>query len=386
MNDDAAPRRQLERCSARCSRTISAGEFDRLAEFMTDDLVFDLPYGPDFLPNPIEGLEPWNQMQLMTFKLFSSFALELDEVHECLDPDELVAEYHSECGRHAQRQRVPQSLHRRAAVPRRQDLALARVPQSAGHRRAVSARDRRGHVRSGLRGRARRVRAELRRRARARRVALDQRRRPQRRRPLGRTPRRGADATVGARHDRVRVLVHEGRGRDRDDVGGRPRARRSRRAGRARTGPSSRPRARATFRCAGCSRTKPGCPRSRTRMPHGSLSDWDAMTTALAAQAPWWEPGTAHGYHGVTFGHLIGEVLRRATGRDCGELIRDELAAPLGVELCMPLPAALDARTADLDRRAVARRHVLRSVGPEDVARSRRRSATRPTATIPRTA
>ena len=76
--------------------TISAGQFDRLAEFMTDDLVFDLPYGPDFLPNPIEGLEQWNQMQLMTFKLFSSFVLSLDEVHECLDPDELVAEYHSD--------------------------------------------------------------------------------------------------------------------------------------------------------------------------------------------------------------------------------------------------------------------------------------------------
>ena len=77
-------------------KTISAGEFERLAEFMTDDLVFDLPYGPDFMPNPIEGLEQWNQMQLMTFKLFSSFLLQLDEVHECLDPDELIAEYHSE--------------------------------------------------------------------------------------------------------------------------------------------------------------------------------------------------------------------------------------------------------------------------------------------------
>jgi uncharacterized protein len=75
--------------------TISAGEFDRLAEYMTDDLVFDLPYGPDFLPNPIEGLEPWNQMQLMTFQLFDSFEQELLEVHDCLDPDELVAEYRS---------------------------------------------------------------------------------------------------------------------------------------------------------------------------------------------------------------------------------------------------------------------------------------------------
>jgi CubicO group peptidase (beta-lactamase class C family) len=72
------------------------------------------------------------------------------------------------------------------------------------------------------------------------------------------------------------------------------------------------------------------------------------MTSALAAQEPWWEPGTAHGYHGVTFGNLVGEVLRGATGRTCGELIRDELATPLGIELHMPLSPALDARTADL--------------------------------------
>ena len=76
--------------------TISAGKFDMLADFMTDDLEFDLPYGPDFMPNPIKGLEQWNQMQLMTFKLFTSFTLTLDQVHECLDPDELIAEYHSD--------------------------------------------------------------------------------------------------------------------------------------------------------------------------------------------------------------------------------------------------------------------------------------------------
>ena len=91
-----------------------------------------------------------------------------------------------------------------------------------------------------------------------------------------------------------------------------------------------------------------GLPAIGARMPRGSLSDWDAMTTALAAQAPWWEPGTGHGYHGVTFGHLIGEVLRRATGRMCGEIARDELARPLDVELWMPLPEECDERTSDL--------------------------------------
>jgi len=94
MNDD---RRAANRAVfVSVLETISAGDFDRLVEFMTDDLVFDLPYGPDFIPNPIEGLEPWNQMQLMTFQLFDSFRQELLEVHECLDPDELIAEYRSD--------------------------------------------------------------------------------------------------------------------------------------------------------------------------------------------------------------------------------------------------------------------------------------------------
>jgi CubicO group peptidase (beta-lactamase class C family) len=89
-------------------------------------------------------------------------------------------------------------------------------------------------------------------------------------------------------------------------------------------------------------------PAVKARLPMGSLSDWEAMTSALAAQAPWWEPGSAHGYHGVTFGHLIGEVVRRATGRTIGELLRDEIAKPLDIELHMPVPSEVDARLADL--------------------------------------
>jgi CubicO group peptidase (beta-lactamase class C family) len=83
-------------------------------------------------------------------------------------------------------------------------------------------------------------------------------------------------------------------------------------------------------------------------MPPGSLSDWTAMTDALAAQEPSWVPGTGHGYHGVTFGHLIGEVMRRVSGVTPGRWFADEVAGPLGLDLFMPLPASEDHRTAEM--------------------------------------
>ncbi len=91
-----------------------------------------------------------------------------------------------------------------------------------------------------------------------------------------------------------------------------------------------------------------GLPALTRRLPFGSLSDWDLMVEALAAQAPWWEPGTGHGYHGVTFGHLVGEVVRRADGRTIGALMRDEFAGPLGLEWFLGLPASEEARTAQM--------------------------------------
>ena len=60
--------------------------------------------------------------------------------------------------------------------------------------------------------------------------------------------------------------------------------------------------------------------------------DWEKMVTALARQAPWWEPGTASGYHALTQGHLIGEVVRRVTGVSLGQFFRQELAEPLGAD------------------------------------------------------
>jgi ketosteroid isomerase-like protein len=95
MDDDQRRAANRERFTT-VLQTVSAGEFERLGESMTDDLRFELPYGPDFIPNPVEGLEAWNQMQLMTFALFDSFALELVELHDCLDPDQLIAEYRSD--------------------------------------------------------------------------------------------------------------------------------------------------------------------------------------------------------------------------------------------------------------------------------------------------
>ncbi|MFJ7131867.1 serine hydrolase domain-containing protein [Streptomyces fungicidicus] len=59
---------------------------------------------------------------------------------------------------------------------------------------------------------------------------------------------------------------------------------------------------------------------------------------AVAAQAPAWEPGTDHGYHALTYGWLVDELVRRVTGRGCGEWIASEIAAPLGLDLWVGLP------------------------------------------------
>jgi CubicO group peptidase (beta-lactamase class C family) len=92
-----------------------------------------------------------------------------------------------------------------------------------------------------------------------------------------------------------------------------------------------------------------GLPALRQRMPPGAMLDWPVMTAALADSEPWWEPGTAHGYHVNTFGFLVGEVLRRACGRSAGALLREEVAGPLGADVHVGLAAAELARVADFD-------------------------------------
>ncbi|HVP84899.1 MAG TPA: serine hydrolase domain-containing protein [Rhizomicrobium sp.] len=79
-----------------------------------------------------------------------------------------------------------------------------------------------------------------------------------------------------------------------------------------------------------------------------TLYDWEKATSLLAAQAPFWKPGTAPGYHAVTQGYLVGEVVRRITGKSLGTVFREEIAAPLGADFHIGLPASEDARVADL--------------------------------------
>ncbi len=78
------------------------------------------------------------------------------------------------------------------------------------------------------------------------------------------------------------------------------------------------------------------------------LYDWTKATEALAQQMPLWAAGTAWGYHANTQGFLIGEVLRRITGRTLGTFFREEIAEPLGADFHFTLPESEDARVADL--------------------------------------
>jgi CubicO group peptidase (beta-lactamase class C family) len=74
------------------------------------------------------------------------------------------------------------------------------------------------------------------------------------------------------------------------------------------------------------------------------LADWDRCTSLLAAQTPWWEPGTASGYHLVTQGYLVGEVIRRITGVSVGKWFASEVAEPLGADFFIGLPESEEGR------------------------------------------
>lgn len=83
-------------------------------------------------------------------------------------------------------------------------------------------------------------------------------------------------------------------------------------------------------------------------LPSGAWSHWDVMTQALAAQAPWWAPGAGHGYHVNTQGFLIGEVVRRITGKTLGTYLRESVAGPAGIDFFIGFGPELDGRCADV--------------------------------------
>jgi CubicO group peptidase (beta-lactamase class C family) len=93
---------------------------------------------------------------------------------------------------------------------------------------------------------------------------------------------------------------------------------------------------------------KAGLAALRADVPAGSRYDWKYMTEALAAEKPWWEPGTAHGYHALTYGYLVGEVLRRVDGRTLGTYFREELDRPLGLDFHIGIGPEFDARVAEM--------------------------------------
>ena len=90
-----------------------------------------------------------------------------------------------------------------------------------------------------------------------------------------------------------------------------------------------------------------GLPALAEPLPPDAWAQWDVMTQALAAQPPWWPPGSGHGYHVNTQGFLIGEVVRRITGRSIGTYLRERLAGPAGVDFHIGLGPEHDGRCAD---------------------------------------
>ncbi|MFI9203867.1 serine hydrolase domain-containing protein [Streptomyces sp. NPDC053048] len=92
----------------------------------------------------------------------------------------------------------------------------------------------------------------------------------------------------------------------------------------------------------------PGLPADTT--PE-DLANWDKMVAVIADATPWWEPGTKFGYHAQTYGYLVGELVRRATGKTISEALREYVAVPLGLEreLFFGVPESELARTATLE-------------------------------------
>ena len=91
-----------------------------------------------------------------------------------------------------------------------------------------------------------------------------------------------------------------------------------------------------------------GLPHVRKPLPQGAFYDWDIMVHALEEQEPFWEPGTRHGYQFLVFGWLVGEVVRRVSGKSLGRFFQDEVAKPLGLDFWIGLPEEIEPRVSKI--------------------------------------
>src|SRR5262249_47939964 len=155
------------------------------------------------------------------------------------------------------------------------------------------------------------------------------------------------DPAVRTGHDREPLVLHQ----DRDQ----PRRADARRPG------SCRPRRARGGVLAGVRGERQGTgPRSPHHVPHLRGTRLGSpvrhrrpvrpgpATALLAAQAPWWEPGTVYGYHALTFGHLLGEIVRRVSGKSLTEFVASEIAGPLGADFQIGARQSDWARCADV--------------------------------------
>jgi CubicO group peptidase (beta-lactamase class C family) len=91
-----------------------------------------------------------------------------------------------------------------------------------------------------------------------------------------------------------------------------------------------------------------GVPAFTPRVSFDDLYDWDKIIHILEAEKPHWRPGTKVGYHTLTYGYLLGEIVRRTTGRTLGQFLHDEITAPLGIDFFIGLPEREEKRVAEI--------------------------------------
>lgn len=91
-----------------------------------------------------------------------------------------------------------------------------------------------------------------------------------------------------------------------------------------------------------------GLPAFREPIKEGGYNDWDYMVERLAAEKPFWKPGTRNGYHMISFGWTVGELVRRVSGQSLGTYFKEQIAQPLGIDFWIGLPEEHESRTAHM--------------------------------------